>query len=331
MDRSKIGNLMQIGGVRNYLLTDGWAKDMRAMDVKTGAGLQYTILPDRGMDISFASYKQINLSFITNNGETHPAYFQEHGIGWLHTFAAGLLTTCGYDNIGAPCKADGQEFGLHGRYSTIPARQVADLSHWEGDDYFIIIKGIVEEGRLFGSKLQNKREIRSVLGQNSINITDTVTNTGNCDAPLLLLYHFNLGYPLLDSNVTLQIDAIKSWPRDASSEKGLSSYSAFPEPIPGVTEEVFIHQLESDQNGITEVRLINPSLKIQFYLRYSPNELPYLAQWKMPGVGEYVLGLEPCNSPCKNREMLSNENALPMLKPGESKKFYLEIGIKEII
>jgi hypothetical protein len=62
-----IGNLSQLGGCRHYTLTEGWARGMRATDISTSAGLQYTILPDRGMDISLASYKGINLVYLTCN------------------------------------------------------------------------------------------------------------------------------------------------------------------------------------------------------------------------------------------------------------------------
>ena len=126
-----IGNQAQIGGTRHYILTDGWGRNLRAIDVNTGSGLQYTIIPDRGMDISLASYKGINLVYLTSNSETHPAFYEPEGFGWLHTFTAGLLTTCGLTHVGGPVSDEEGQFGLHGRYSTIPARQVADLSQWD--------------------------------------------------------------------------------------------------------------------------------------------------------------------------------------------------------
>ena len=88
-----IGNRAQLGGTRHYNLSDGPALNMRAIDVNTGAGLTYTTLPDRGMDISFASFRVTNLAFLTPNGETHPAFYEPQGIGWLRTFTGGLLTT----------------------------------------------------------------------------------------------------------------------------------------------------------------------------------------------------------------------------------------------
>src|SRR5665647_2161357 len=102
-----IGNQAQLGGTRHYVLSDGRGRDMRAIDVNSGSGLHYTILPDRGMDISLASYKGINLVYLTCNGETHPAYYEPENLGWLHTFTGGLLTTCGLTHVGGPAIDEG--------------------------------------------------------------------------------------------------------------------------------------------------------------------------------------------------------------------------------
>ena len=161
-----IGNQAQIGGSRHYVLDDGWGRNLRAIDVNSGSGLQYTILPDRGMDISLASFKGINLVYLTCNGETHPAFYEPENFGWLHTFTAGLLTTCGLTYLGAPVTDDNEQLGLHGRYSTIPAKQVSDLSRWVDDEYHIKISGTIEEASMFGNKLRMERQIHSILGQN---------------------------------------------------------------------------------------------------------------------------------------------------------------------
>jgi hypothetical protein len=139
--QKRIGNLGQIGGVRHYELLEGSNKGTRAIDVNTGSGFNFTILPDRGMDISRASYKGMNLVYQTPNGEVNPAFYQSQGSEWLRTFFAGLLTTCGLTYLGPPGKDGDDDLGLHGRYSASPARQVCDLSHWEKDEYRIELSG----------------------------------------------------------------------------------------------------------------------------------------------------------------------------------------------
>ena len=288
-----VGNLAQLGGTRHYELTDGRARGMRAIDINAGAGLQYTILPDRGMDISLASFKGNNLVFLTPNGETHPAFYEPEKLGWLQTFAAGLLTTCGLTYLGPPVADEGEELGLHGRYSNIPAKQVSDRSGWVGEEYHTRISGIIEEARLFGNKLRMEREISSVLGQNKIFIKDRITNFGSQASPYTILYHMNLGYPLLSEDAELVIQASETIPRDADALPGIKEFKIFPKPQPFYKEQVFHHIMKGDTSGETFASLVNKKLGISLTINFNIGSLPFLTQWKMMGAGEYVLGLEP--------------------------------------
>ena len=313
-----IGNQAQLGGARHYVLADGRSRNLRGIDINSGSGLQYTILPDRGMDISLASYKGINLVYLTCSGETHPAYFEPENFGWLRTFTAGLLTTCGLTYLGAPVTDGNEELGLHGRYSTIPAKQVADLSEWVDDEYHIKIRGTVEEASMFGHKLRLVREIETIQGQNSLRITDTVTNFGSSPSPYTVLYHMNLGFPLLSEDAELQIEPQHSDPKTDHAKSGLSEFRKFSPPTAGFQEQVYTHTMQAGADGETSATLQNKKLGIALTIKFNIKQLPYMVQWKMMGQGEYVLGLEPSNVPLKNRKELRDENILPILQPGES-------------
>jgi hypothetical protein len=334
MDKSEIlkyiGNLSQLGDCRHYTLTEGWARSLRATDISTGSGLRYTVMPDRGMDISMASYKGINLVYLTCNGETHPSYFEPEGIGWLRTFAAGLLTTCGLTYLGSPCEDNGEQLGLHGRISTIPARQFSDLSGWEGNNYNYRLKGIIEEGSIFGNKLRLEREISSVCGQNIIRIRDVVTNFGNSPSPYTILYHMNFGYPLLTEDAELQIDPAETTPRDADAVPGMNEFRKFIKPQSEYKEQVFFHTMKGNKDGDATIILNNRKEGISVKIRFNIKQLPYVNQWKMMGDGEYVLGIEPSNVLCKSRNILREENSLPILMPGESKINNLEVAIQDL-
>lgn len=334
MDKSEllkyIGNLSQIGGCRHYTLSEGWGRGMRATDINTGSGLQFTVLPDRGMDISLASFKGINLVYLTCNGETHPSYYEPEGIGWLRTFAGGLLTTCGLTHLGPPCIDDGEQLGLHGRYSTIPVKQFSDLSGWVGNEYHCKLRGIVEEGFLFGKKLRMEREISSVCGQNVIRITDQITNFGSTVSPYTILYHMNFGYPLLSEDAELVIDPLETNPRDGNAVPGIEEFRKFIRPQPAYDEQVFFHTMKGDQDGETTVTLKNRKMGTSVCIKFNINQLPYITQWKMMGNGEYVLGIEPCNTLCKSRKTLREEGTLPMLQPGESATNILDITVEDI-
>lgn len=333
MKRSEIdkyvGNLLQAGGCRHLEYTDGLARNMRAIQINTGSGLQYTVLPDRGMDISLANFKGTNLIYITPNGETHPGFYEPEGIGWLRTFSGGLLTTCGLTYLGAPAKDGNEELGLHGRYSTIPAHQVNDLSGWDNETYKIRIKGIVEEASLFGNKLRLVREITSDLGRNKITISDTITNFGSRPSPVTIMYHMNFGYPFLDENIELHLNPVKTVPRDEIALAGINEYRKFSMPYARFEEQVFFHTL-GDENGKATVSLINKLRGIKTTIQYNINELPCFTQWKMMGYGEYVLGLEPGNVFSKSRDILRNEGSLPFLEPNESIEKKITISVEDI-
>jgi hypothetical protein len=325
-----IGNIAQIGGSRHYVLADGRGRNMRAIDVNSGAGLNYTILPDRGMDISLASYKGHNLVYLPCNGETHPAFFEPQGFGWLNTFTGGLLITCGITYLGAPVKDGDEELGLHGRYSTIPARQVSDLSEWVGDEYHIRLKGIIEEGHIFGQKLKVEREISSVQGKNIISIIDTITNFGYKTSPFTILYHMNLGYPLLSEQSELQIDPVSTVPATPYAAEGINEFRRFVKPIANCQEQVYFHKMYDGSSNEAMVCLQNKNIGVALGIKFNADKLPYLTEWKMMGMGEYVLGLEPCNVPAKNRVALKEENILPFLNPGESVINKIEVILSDI-
>jgi hypothetical protein len=287
-------------------------------------------MPDRGMDISLASFKGNNLVYLTCNGETHPSFFEPENLGWLRTFTGGLLTTCGLTYLGSPVKDGDEQLGLHGRYSTIPARKVVDLSEWVGDEYHIKVRGIMEEGHTFGNKLRLEREISSVMGQSIIHINDTVTNFGFKSSPYTILYHMNLGYPLLSEDAALTIDPIKTVPASHVAEAGIKEFKQFSKPQTGFQEQVFFHTMQSNPGNEAMASLRNKKLGIALTIKFNTAQLPYLTQWKMLGQGEYVLGLEPGNVPAQNRVDLRNNNKLPELHPGEKITNTIEVELTNI-
>ncbi len=325
-----IGNIAQIGGSRHYTLSDGRGRNMRAIDISSGSGLNYTVLPDRGMDISLASYRGQNLVYLSCNGETHPSFFEPQGFGWLNTFTGGLLTTCGLTYLGAPVKDGDEELGLHGRYSTIPAKQVSDLSEWVGDEYHIKLKGIIEEGHIFGQKLRVEREISSVQGKNSLSIRDTVTNFGYKSSPYTILYHMNLGYPLLSEHSELIIEPVSTTPATPYAAEGINDFRHFISPQVNCQEQVYFHKMYDGKRKEANVCLRNKKIGVSLEIRFNADRLPYLTEWKMMGMGEYVLGLEPCNVPAKDRVALKEENILPWLQAGETVINSIEVVLSDL-
>lgn len=325
----RVGNVNQIASTRHVALAEGRAKGVTGIDFDTGAGLRFTVLPDRGLDISAASYKGANLVYLTPNGEVHPAFYEPEGLGWLRTFFGGLLTTCGLTYIGAPGRDGEDDLGLHGRYATTPARQVCDRSRWDGDEYVLEVTGVMEESRLFGDKLRLTRTISAHAGARSLTIHDRVENFGYRPSPFTILYHINFGFPLLDAASRCLVAAAESTPYDARSAQGMAEMLVFSDPVPGYEEQNFSHRMGTDAEGWAYAALINRDLSggLGAYIKFDGRALPYLNEWKMMGEGDYVAALEPCNAPCENRASLRAKGLLPFLGPGEVKEMRLEIGV----
>ena len=75
--------------------------------------------------------------------------------------------------------------------------------------------------------------------------------------------------------------------------------------------------------------LINESMEFGLYISYSPKQLPYLTEWKMLGQQDYVVGIEPgnCIPEPEGRKGARDSGRLIVLRPGEVRKFSIEIGV----
>lgn len=324
-----VGDLSQLFGVKDYRLIGGKAHGVRAVDVKNGSGLEFTVLPDRGLDISSLSYKGMNMSYISKTGIVAPQYYNDSGTKFLRSFFGGFLTTCGLVQAGAACVDQGEEFGLHGRISNIPAEEVYAGTEFTNDTATMKIKGKVKEASFFGENIVLEREIIAPYGENKFYINDTVENLGFKREPLMLLYHCNLGYPLLSSKSYLLSGSKDVHPRDEEAAKGIKDNDVFQLPTEDYKEQVFYHQLISDKQGKTFAALINPVQNIGIAIWFNKNQLPKLTHWKQMGQGEYVLGIEPGNCYTGGREHARKAGLLEFIDPGEIRKFQLEIEIIE--
>ena len=324
----RIGHMDQVAGIRQYENIDGLARGNRGFHVWTGSGLDFDVVADRALDISSFRYKGVPLSWISAVGEANATFYESEGLGWLRAFGGGMLATCGLDHWGPPSSDQGQEFGLHGRISAQSARYVSHHAAWEDEQYHLVITGEVRQAAVFGENLVLRRRIATNLGAKSIQISDVVTNEGFEPQPHMILYHFNVGYPLLDQDSQLRIDVEETIARDAEAEKGLDAWMSFQPPTAGYQEQVFRHIPRADENGWVQAELWNPKLEMGLRLSYASVHLPYMIQWKMMGQGMYVLGIEPANCGVfYGRPDARAQGVLPILQPGESRRYELRLDV----
>jgi len=325
--RKRVGDISQIAGIKPYVLDDGYAQGVKALDFKTGSGFNFTVLPGRALDIAWMDHNGRAAGFIGKGGVTHSSYYGAYGYEWLRSFYAGILTTCGLVNSGPPEKDGIWDLGQHGRISNTPATEVSFSTYWEGDDLIMTVKGCLRETSIFYENLTLTRTITAKGGENKLTVNDVVCNEGFEKIDFMLLYHVNVGFPVLDECGVLLAPILNTRARDAEAEKGLSNFKTFESPTSGYKEQVFFHKLAEDEQGNTFAGITNDCQELGFYIRYNQRELPFLTEWKMMGQQDYVVGLEPGNCLPIGRKASKEKGWLDTLEAGESKSFTIEMGM----
>ncbi|HUX02763.1 MAG TPA: aldose 1-epimerase family protein [Phycisphaerae bacterium] len=329
---ARMGDISQLAGLRRYELADGKARGVEAVDFRTGTGFEFTVLPGRGMDIAWAFYQGVPLAYMSKTGITAPAYYESEGINWLRSFYAGLLTTCGLTNAGWPSEYDEPaagvvRHGLHGRVANAGAEQVCVREEWDGGVLRMSVSGRMREAMLHCENLTLRREIASRLGENELHLVDVIENAGFSPRPLMILYHINIGYPLLDEGSRLLCNPRSTESADDVAAADAAHFRVVYAPTHGIKEKVYFHDMPCRADGTTAVGVVNERLEVGLYVRFNKSQLPEFTQWKQLGEAEYVMGLEPGNCIPIGLAAQDKRGRLERLQPGERKTITLDIGV----
>jgi hypothetical protein len=324
----RAGGMDQFGGVKLLELSDGMERGVRGALVRTGE-LSFLVSVDRCMDIVNAEYKGIPLAWISPSGIVSPDFYEAEGWGWIRGFPGGLVTTCGLTYMGVPTVDQGEPLGLHGRISYIPARLIYAGSYWEGDEYVTALEGEAREAKVFEPNLALRRRIEAKLGEGHLDIHDKVTNNGWEVQPLMILYHINIGFPVVDDGSNLVSTSRLHVPRDDEAKGEAERFDQFHQPKSGYKEKVYFHDMLTDSEGYAYSAIVNDKLLggMAVYVRYRRAELPRFIEWKMMGEGTYAVGMEPANGLVLGRDKEKGWGTLQYLKPQETREFHIEIGV----
>ena len=266
MDERKVGNKAQVRFAQDIVIAD-----KRCILVRCGR-LELLFNKDNALDIVWANFKGVNLSFLSKNG------LNDGARDFLGNFEGGFLYTCGMDNVSG-CVAGKP---IHG---SLHYAKVDNAYHYEKDDA-IYVCGDVKESALFGKNLILHRSYK--ITENELEINDTVENAAFGDSEYVFLYHINYGYPFLDENLQLDIPATNSEPLTDIAKKRQSEMLKITYPLDKNDEDVYYHTLSQGN-----IRLYNPDLGISVGMEYDVADFPVTLQWKSMTSGDYALGIEP--------------------------------------
>ena len=233
-----IGHEHQISGVEEHRLVGGKGDGMRLFEITNGKGLEMTVSPDRNGDISRLRFQGINMSYLSPCGYVAPAYYDRTESNWLKSFTAGYLTTCGLQAVGSPCVDEGEVLPLHGSI----ANQPAEHAYWEEDEKEIRIHTTTKDEVIFGRKLTLRRTIAVSKEENCFSIEDEIENTGDQTESLEILYHMNMGYPLLDEDSVITIPSAEVLPRDDHAAEDIANWMHMEKPQAGYQERCYYHK-----------------------------------------------------------------------------------------
>ena len=315
--RRRSGDLRGLADLQLVSVENGPGRGQRLLTGRNAAGLGFELAVDRGFDLAGLSWRGMNLGWRAPTGLPAPGGSPEleDGLGLLRGMD-GLLVTCGLDHYGPPEVGPADHFRydhrtqvrypLHGRVAQTPATLVG-YGLAETDDPMLWCEGEVRQAALFAEHLALRRRIEAPLWSPRLRIVDEVVNRGFEPVPHAMLYHFNLGFPLLDAGAEL-----------VGPLGGLDRH--VPAPIDGARE--LVDRFTPQPGAPIVVGLSNPTLGAVLQISFDPEQLPGLGVWRCWRSGLYALGLEPCAPVSKDL----GQDGPHLLHPGERRRY--EIGVE---
>jgi len=310
-------------------LRGGRGDGMDCLTVDTGA-ITTTILPDRGMGIWKCWAGDLECGWQSPvQGPVHPQWVPVHdasGIGWLEGFDE-LLVRCGLQSNGAPEFAENGvlRYPLHGRIANLPAHRLDVQVDVENGILDVI--GVVREARFLIYALELQTRYRFRVGSPVIEIVDTVTNRSSVPGSMQMLYHVNLGQPIVQSGSKIHAAYRSLTPRDARAKIGTEQWDQCDGPLSGYAEQVYFVVPLADEQQWSEAMIASSDGSFGFSVHFDTRTLPYLNLWKNTVAVEdgYVVGLEPATGFPNPRSVEEKGGRVIELQGGESKSFRLKL------
>ncbi|MBQ7623944.1 MAG: DUF4432 family protein [Clostridia bacterium] len=301
-----------IQGVIPFIYDDGRGKGVSAYRVRTGTGLDFTVLRDRGLDLFECAYKGVNLCFISRNGLVSP----ENASDDLNrSLSGGLLFTAGLTNTGRPAPGYPAHGRLHRYPANLPYAKEGDVIEIGGDVY----DSTLDDTLCLHRKIEAK--------DNEIAITDVVENQNPRDTQFAILYHMNLGFPFADEHAEIKFDApYKVFPFFDVDKETVGTHKIFEAPA-DVPERNYLLDVEAESDGFSTVRVENKKLGLGVYFRAKKDTLPYFNEWKSLTPGLYTLAIEPSNTRLRG---IAEEKEMKTLKAYGKAEHKVIFGVYEL-
>ena len=317
--------------VRATRLRGGLCDGVLQVELVAGAN-RAIVLPDRGLGIWKMHVGPVELGWQSPvAGPVHPRFVplaEPSGLGWLDGFDE-LVARCGLVNNGAPdFDPTGRlTHGLHGRIANLPAHDVVvTLDDSAGT---VTLNGVVDETRFLVHSLRMTTSLVLHACTPRLAWTDTVENRADRPTTMQMLYHVNLGPPLLGAGAEVVVPLAELAPRDAAAAADVSAWNRYAAPRPGRGEDVHFMRLVPDPTGRATALLVAPDGAQATSLSWRTAELPCFTLWKNQGglADGYVTGIEPGTNYPNPRSFEEQQGRVVPLAPHASIAFDLALEV----
>lgn len=334
--------------VRATQMHGGRQEGVQLIYVNNGK-LTITIISTRGMGILDVSHTTVDKDDQKTRSRigwkspveevVNPAFINlgaRGGLGWLEGFNE-FMCRCGLENVGQPGKDEivtntgakaEVDLTLHGKIANIPARSV-ELVVDQQAPYRIRIRGRVSERMMFGTNLDLYTEVSTEPGTMEFRIEDKVVNNSSQPQEFQMLYHTNVGKPLLGEGARFLAPVKQVTPVNAHSAKDAKTFGNVAGPTPGIIEQAYFMHPIAGKDGNTIAAVINQAQDQGLSMRWSLKQLPYLTLWKNTAAIEdgYVIGVEPGTSFPNMRKVERKAGRVPTLAGGASHIMTIDFGV----
>ncbi len=216
---ARVGSLAQVAGIRMMELQDGVERGVRIADVRTGSGLRFQFPSTGGWTSPWPNTKGRRWP-----GAPRPAMHTPRTLtarGRVDPVVSRRAHDRLRDDLRRSSRPGRGRRAGPARPPFPPPRMRGRFLHaLEDGQCRFRLDGSVRESAMFRENLLLRRTIETTLGSSVITLRDRVTNEGHSRSPLMMLYHVNAGWPLVDAGTRLLVHARESRPRDADAARG---------------------------------------------------------------------------------------------------------------
>ena len=340
----RVGDFSQLFGVELLSHSDGRERALRMLRFRTGSGLSFDIMVDRAMDLGGMTFRGVPVGWCSPTGFRSPWLHEvdaEDGLGWLRSFS-GMMNSCGLDHIMGVTEDTAEHFcypdrakifhTLHGRISYQPARLTGYGERWDDDRCYLYAEGEIRQAAMYGENLILERRIEVEVGTDTVNFHDRVRNLGFYPTPHALLYHINLGWPVVDKETRL-VAPIQSTPfmvhDPQATDIGPIEQA---DPQARFFQQVYEHQIVAEEDGTARAALINDAFQtpagetgVALEIAYDGRAMPALFQWQNLQEGNYVVAIEPATVHGGSRSDWKERGELQILNHDDQRDYRLAI------